>query len=659
MRPNSDDFQSTPLTPAPDAPPTRAGAAEAAAAAAGAPVAPPPTPTGEPRKIGVVLVHGIGAQTPGEFFLEATEPLVRLLGGWRASLGLPIDPVRRSELSFSGASRPYLEIDIPPQPGDTSTTPATWIITEAWWATDLRPPSVGEATRYLRSRIGTIVRGISDGFSREDRWQKRRNAVAESETLAGDWRAAELGQQRWAWIPIFEKLQLRFTRYALLPTIAPSFLALLIWAPLRALPIGPLREFAEARLVDTFLTDWFGDLPILLDDRVQSANVRARLAGTVEALRQLNCDAIVLVAHSGGAIVSFETLLDGQYRDAHIDKLVTLGQGLSLGWRLEGAYKRPLPLGDRLRGDPRDNRPDIRWTDFWASYDPAPAGRLTSPDLRTIPVVSEDPHRYEGDRVATDETDALLIEDRPVTNLMSLFDDHGGYWENDEGFLVALVRQIDRPRGDVDASRFYRDPLERAVRIEWRRTRVATLAAWRWVVGLGMLVAVLLAGARPFDGTVWNAGASVQAVWGVVPGHELISGPIEAIGTFAGLIVGLVAGGDQGTHFATAFGVLLTGAITIALLFTALFAIGLIGWRAWDATERALARAERLVRTDRRPAAACLVALLGGLALLAYIVVAARNPAAAPIAIALWVASAIAAGLVLLQAMRTGADRST
>jgi hypothetical protein len=349
-----------------------------------------------------------------------------------------------------------------------------------------------------------------------------------------------------------------------------------------------------------------------------------------------------------GHRLSFETLLDGQYRDAHIDKLVTLGQGLSLGWRLEDAFKRPLPLGDRLRGDPRDNRPDIRWTDFWASYDPAPAGRLKSPDLRTIPVVSDDPHRYEGDHKVDTEADALVIENRPVTNLMSLFNDHGGYWENDEGFLVGLVRQIDRPRGDVDASRFYRDPLERAVRIEWRRTRVATLAAWRWVVGLGMLVAVLVAGLDLIDGTVWNAGASVQAVWGIVPGHELISGPVEAIGKFVGLLVGLIGGGDQGTRFAVGFGVLMTGAITIALLFTALYAIGLIGWRAWDGAERTLARAERLRRTDRRPAAACLVTLIGGLLLLVYVTVRADNREAGPVAIGIWIASALAGGVVLL-----------
>ena len=656
MRPNSDAFQSTPLSPQPGAAPAQATPpvppeSESRRAAAAAPTAGPCTgqspPVGEPSRIGVVLVHGIGTQPATEFFLEGSEPLVRLLSEWRISLGLPLDPVVRSEISFNGASRPYLELQIPANPDQPESQPTTWVVTEAWWATDLRAPSLGEASRWLRSRIATIVRGISKGFSREDRWERRRG---EARDEAGDWRQAELGQRRWAWIRRFDRLQLLFTRYALLLTIAPSFLALLIWAPLRAIPIGPLRAFAEARFVDTFLTDWFGDLPLILDDSVQSANVRARLATTVGALRTLGCDAIVLVAHSGGAIVSFATLLDPVYGECHIDKLITLGEALDLGWRLEGAYGRRLPEGHRLRGDPRTNRPGIRWTDFWASYDPAPAGRIISPDVNAIPVVARDPHRYATDRAPArpeEPQNVLIIEDRPVTNYMSLFGDHGAYWDNDEGFLVGLVRQIDRPRGEVDSSRFYRDPVDRAVRIERRRSRVATLAAWRWLVGMGLLLAIVASGVRAYAGPVWNAGTSLEALWGIVPGHELISGPIEAIGQLFGLVFGLLTGATVGAAFAADLGVLLVGGVFIALLFTALFAVGLIPWRSWDADERQAARRERLEPVNRRRAAASMLAMAGGLVLLVYVVAQAMGPVALPVAIAGWLVAVVAVGIVL------------
>src|SRR4029079_894464 len=96
---------------------------------------------------------------------------------------------------------------------------------------------------------------------------------------------------------------------------------------LRPIPIPVVREFAVRKMIDSFLIDWFGDLPVLLDEPVQSANVRARLAASIHRLRDDGCDAIVVVAHSGGALVSFETLLDPAYTDLRVDKLITLGQG--------------------------------------------------------------------------------------------------------------------------------------------------------------------------------------------------------------------------------------------------------------------------------------------------------------------------------------------
>ena len=44
-----------------------------------------------------------------------------------------------------------------------------------------------------------------------------------------------------------------------------------------------------------------------------------------------------MVAHSGGAIVSFTTLCDPAFMDLEVDKLVTLGEGLALAWRIENA----------------------------------------------------------------------------------------------------------------------------------------------------------------------------------------------------------------------------------------------------------------------------------------------------------------------------------
>ena len=158
---------------------------------------------------------------------------------------------------------------------------------------------------------------------------------------------------------------------------AAGTLALIGYDLLRRIPIGVLQDFAVRKMVDSFLVDWFGDLPVLIDDPVQSANVRARLAGAIRRLKDDGCDAIVIVAHSGGALVTFETLLDPAYRELHVDKLITLGQGLGLAWRLAADPEvDEIPPGSRVIGDLAAVRPDLRWVDVWASYDPAPAGPL-------------------------------------------------------------------------------------------------------------------------------------------------------------------------------------------------------------------------------------------------------------------------------------------
>src|SRR4029450_1864771 len=89
------------------------------------------------------------------------------------------------------------------------------------------------------------------------------------------------------------------------------------------------------------------------------------------------CDAIVVVAHSGGALVSFETLLDPTYTDLRLHTRIPLGQALALSWRLAADPDvHEITPGHRLVGDLALVRPSLRWVDVWASYAPAPAGHI-------------------------------------------------------------------------------------------------------------------------------------------------------------------------------------------------------------------------------------------------------------------------------------------
>ncbi|HXI46691.1 MAG TPA: hypothetical protein VNH13_10350 [Candidatus Acidoferrales bacterium] len=557
------DYQATALNPPAPAP----------AAAPAEPSAP------DPNRVGVVFVHGIGTQQPAETFLDWSAPIVRMLTAWRVEHGATPDPVVRSEFSFSGSSQPYLELAIPAV-GEAAA--ASWVITEAWWAAQIRAPSLSDAAAYVRHGLPGILRGIRDGYKvRADLWSDRLDA--ELATAAADGTTDSAAQRelrdrrRWAWIDWLDGIQKWLTILAYIPALVLGSLLLAIYAPFRLIPIQAIRDAAVLRSADNFLTTWFGDLPDVLDDPVQAANVRARLAESIDRLvTRMGCGSIVLVAHSGGAIVSFTTLLDPAYHGLDVQRLVTIGQGLALGWRLHatGSPGRP-PLPDRLTGDLVAARPTLQWTDVWASYDPAPAGPIVPPAGVT-----------------------LKVDSRPVTNRMSILEDHGGYWDNDEGFLVPLVRHIDVPRGDAADSRFYRDSTERVVRIERRRQRVAVLALWRWIAVIGALVPIVgtTLGWALTGGTVGGPaglGDRIAAWFATFPGHELITGPLAFLG-----------GGGTFPGWFEPLGAWLLGTVAIAVVFLILGIAGVRLWSSWDERERAIARLERLAPVHRQDVAA-------------------------------------------------------
>ena len=68
------------------------------------------------------------------------------------------------------------------------------MITEAWWASDLRPPSLGRTIDYLRRRLNTVVGGIGKGY--RDRSQRLVELAQATDVLGDgplplDWRVAE------------------------------------------------------------------------------------------------------------------------------------------------------------------------------------------------------------------------------------------------------------------------------------------------------------------------------------------------------------------------------------------------------------------------------------------------------------------------------------
>jgi hypothetical protein len=85
-------------------------------------------------------------------------------------------------------------------------------------------------------------------------------------------------------VEVLDSTQRRLSILAIAPAVVVGSAILLMYSLLQLVPIGRVRRFAVLRQAESFMTDWFGDLPTLLDDRVQSANIRARLANAIARL---------------------------------------------------------------------------------------------------------------------------------------------------------------------------------------------------------------------------------------------------------------------------------------------------------------------------------------------------------------------------------------
>jgi uncharacterized membrane protein YfcA len=110
-----------------------------------------------------------------------------------------------------------------------------------------------------------------------------------------------------------------------------------------------------------------------------------------------------------------------------------------------------------------------------------------------------------------------------------------------------------------------------------------------------------------------RAGDLISAAWSLVPGHQLISAPIDAVSAIAGAILATVGLEGLATTLAS-LGPPILAVVAWIVLVLILAKAGAARWHDWDARERRAMHPERPTLPDRSKAAAQAILLLGGLA---------------------------------------------
>jgi hypothetical protein len=431
--------------------------------------------------LGIVLVHGVGFQNPGETLLSWSDRLIRMLNSRYGSNEVtPSDLVYRSAVDLHGGRQSSIELRIPA--GEGRARQQHWLLTEAYWAASFQPPSVPTILAWLGARGAAAL--AARGFKPLNRL---RNGVYLTGIVIG---------------------------------------VLLVYAAIRVvtsiIPITAVRNALVAPL-DRLLTGWSGDMHVLLFDPAQSANIRTRVREAMQALAEAGFPRLAVVAHSGGAVASYMTLTDSALWAAQdpaanpvpvpsVLSYVTLGQGLNVAWRLCGvgdgqSCDRASGSGRRLTQDVRANHPQLRWNYFHSEGDTVAEASVSPPEC----LLEAGPH---------------LPDEHPIENKPS--NPHGTYWDNDEEFLLPVIHRLlaagrtDPPAADQPAPEF---PEPSPSWLESRLLRIGMFSLTSRVLFSAMVTAIL-GSALLGGGRLEDLGNWVAAIADDIPGNELVTGPL-------------------------------------------------------------------------------------------------------------------------------------
>ena len=550
--------------------------------------------------LGVLLVHGIGNHKQGETLNEFAAPIVKWIDRWlvpdeRVEHVAGTAPRRVSTKDVVGAAvfvrgtlrPPDLPLDTPAHASATITTsrgaaPPTeqsWLFAESWWSPQTLTPQVSPFLLWLITRgPWLMLLHLSQAAGLD-----YRELVTElQQSPTGSFRAL-----------LYWKL-IKFTGVTAM-WLAISLLLIALWCVVSLIalvPIGYVRQRVYALLLA--ITGVVGDSYVLINDPIQRVAFANSARKGLAWLSAQGCRKVAVVAHSQGAAVARDVLLE---RGAPmVDVFVTLGPGiakldaLSERERMEpqsfmwsgaaaplagltaASFARLLASGEtgfalwgfpaligilalgaialswrsvsesleRLKPTPvqvalmRAYQPLMRWKDLYASHDPVSNGSLMATVGASVP----------------------RMVSRRVTVLASLLADHTAYWNSWADFVPRVVAALDFCAGaGLFATRRGVGRLG-AARATYRRwVRLLSLSRW---AGIAALFLPLFA----FSRVRGVAGGLHDALDGLPIAS--VSAAVGALDTALGWIATRAAGHGVGGEGVTAL--LLLGVLAAATL---------------------------------------------------------------------------------------------
>ena len=530
-------------------------------------------------EVGVLFVHGIGEQTPGDTLIAFGEPLVGWIRRWvqRLSSG-------RFEILKSAFSDPVLEAGEPAHllfHYGWDNPSVRWLLAESCWATEFRRPPFG--------RLATWMVGVGAWMILSHFGKLLRHRLA--------------GWKRW----VFGLPVILFA--VLLALLVQLLVAVLGLAAL--IPIPRLRRALSGLLLT--LTGTLGDSYVLISSPVQEAAAVSRLRRDLTWLSD-RVGKVVVIAHSQGAAIAHRALLGP--RPGNVCRLITFGSGIGkleelrllerpanrdfylavqfglplatlsimlvpraaqalkssyllLGWDLYlfllivlgPALLLVSILARTWSGWPaylhhcREELPlsGLEWHDFYSTADPVPNGPLSIGESGSLPW-------YRGFE---------------IVNLRSALTDHSAYWANRDEFVPAIVREIDAAAGTELISP-YDETMYLAKALRARQRRVQILLAMRAAAALGAALAFY--GLRHqlrslAEGLVWKplTGWADTGLLGAVLGTL-----VSTLGAVARLVTGAAA------ETLRAWGLVALGALLLSSAVALSYLVATRAWKLWD-----------------------------------------------------------------------------